>query len=306
MLRRALFVLPLAALIAAGCSSSHPAAQSSSTTTTAPTSGVNTTPKEAAIALGRAMLDEAVLPPGARVSIAPALQVLRGPGQVPAMGNLVFAHRTFTVDESPHAVWQWLQAHPPKGFLKRGTSSGTSGSIPSWGVEDELVAQPTNVSYAELLFGIAGDASGNAVVRVDTEVGWTAPRPADEFVPATDRVVTVRVIPAIGPGRPKGKRVVTTNASLVDPIVRAFNALRVSPPDSVHSCPPITARTVSYQVAFSPSRTAPPDLVATVGKCGGTGVTARGKRTPNLGEFSSGSFADAVAHVFGLPHAHFN
>ena len=129
------------------------------------------TPKQAATALGHRMLDEAVLPSGARPSTAPAPAVLRGPSSTPAMGNLVFAHRLWTVDEAPHAVWQWLQAHVPSGFVKYGTSSGTNRGVPSWGVEDSLSVLPPNTSYAELQLGVAADASGKAVVRVDSQVG---------------------------------------------------------------------------------------------------------------------------------------
>jgi hypothetical protein len=297
----------LAVALGAGCSSTHAATPSTSSSTTAPRVGVvATTPKQAAIALGRRLLDEAVLPEGAQVSSAPAPDALRGPSSSPAMSNLVFAHRIWTVDESPHTVWQWLQAHTPRGFVKDGTSSGTSDGVPSWGVQDRLSVFPANTSYAELELGVAADASGKSVVRVDTEVGWTAPRPANEFVPASDHVVTVSVVREYAQrGSRVIKRVVASDPKLVEPIVRAFDALRVSP-DSVHSCPPITTRTVSYHVAFSPSPKAPPDVVATIGKCGGVGVTVAGRPAPNLGEFSDAAFADAVAHVLGLPHPHFN
>lgn len=263
------------------------------------------TPKQAAIALGDRMLDEAVLPAGARQSTAPAPAILRGPSSTPAMGNLVFAHRLWTVDEAPHAVWQWLQAHVPSGFVKYGTSSGTNRGVPSWGVEDSLSVRPPNTSYAELQLEVAADASGQAVVRVDSQVGWTAPRPADEFVPARDRVVTVRVIHPYEKGKPVSKTVVATDPKLVRPIVRSFNALRVTPPDTVHSCPPLRAISAVYEVSFATSADATPDLVASVGGCGGARVAVAGRPAPGLGDFSNSEFGDAVAHVLGLPHPHF-
>jgi hypothetical protein len=297
----------VAAAVAAGCSSSnHAGAPASSTTRPAAKVGTSMSPKQAAVALGKRMLGEAVLPPGAQVSSAPLPAVLRAPGGAPAMGNLLFSHRTWTVSEAPHALWQWLQAHVPPGFVKDGTSSGSLRGVPSWGVQDRLAVFPANISYAELLYGIAGDASGKAVVRVDTEVGWTAPRPADEFVPARDRVVTVRVIHPYEPGKPVSKTVVVSDPKVVGPIVRSFNALRVSPPLEVHSCPPLRAISAVYEVAFSASVHASPDLVASIGGCGGVSVRVGGRPAPELGGLSSDGFGDAVAHVLGLPHPHFN
>ena len=84
------------------------------------------------------------------------------------MGNLVFAHRIWTVAEAPHAVWQWLQAHMPPGFVKDGTSSGTDRGVPSWGVEDELSCFRRTPATPSCELGVAADASGKAVVRVDT------------------------------------------------------------------------------------------------------------------------------------------
>ena len=123
----------LFAVLLVGCSSTHTARRGSSSTTVASaTHAASTEPKDAAIALASRMLDKAVLPAGARPSTAPPPAVVRGPS-VPGIGNLVFAHRLFTVNEAPHAVWQWLQAHVPKGFVGVGGSSGTDRGVPSWG-----------------------------------------------------------------------------------------------------------------------------------------------------------------------------
>jgi hypothetical protein len=117
--------------------------------------------------------------------------------------------------------------------------------------------------------------------------------------------VTVRVVHLYEPGKPVSKAVVATDPKLVDPIVRAFNALRVTPPDIVHSCPPLRAISAVYEVSFAASAHARPDVVATVGGCGGVRVTVAGRPAPGLGDFSASDFGDAVAHVLGLPHPHF-
>ena len=182
------------------------------------------------------------------------------------------------------------------------TSTGTNGGVPVWGVEYDLAANPPNITEAALEYGIISDASGHAVVRVDTVVGWAQPRPANEFVPATDKVVIVTVVHI---DNSIGKRVVVSDPKLVQPIVRAFDGLRVSPPDSVHSCPPMGQHSVSYRVAFAASAKAPAALVASIGKCGDISVTTNGRPAPGLGDFVNAGFGDAVAHVLGLGEPHF-
>jgi hypothetical protein len=289
-LRRSCIALVLA--LAAGCSSGH-----SSTSPTTPT----TSPKRAAIALGYRLLDEALLPAGAERSHAPAPRLLDGPS-TPGIGNLELAHRLWTVGDDPRAVDRWLQGHAPPGFKRVESDSGTANGVPSWGLEDDLVVNPPNITTAELQFHIVGDASGHAVVRADTVVGWAEPRLPDELVPARDRVVILTVVHV---GGVPGKRVVVTDQSLVRPIVRAFNRLRVSPPREIYGCGLIGPHTVSYQIGFTTSPTATPRIVATIVKCGHVGVTVDGRAAPGLGDFVNAAFADSVAHVLGLSEPHF-
>jgi hypothetical protein len=98
-----------------------------------------------------------------------------------------------------------------------------------FGVEADLSVLPPNISVAELMLRTVGDAPGDAVVRIDSEVAWTAPRPADEFVSPLEQVM-VSTIHAYEPGRPIGEHLVVTDARLVDPILSAFNSARVEAP----------------------------------------------------------------------------
>ena len=82
------------------------------------------------------------------------------------------------------------QHHPPSGFRKGTTGFGTDRGIRSWGVEDDVSVatgehQQRRARVRHLgSTGGAGNTAAPAIVRVDSVVGWTAPRPADEFVPA--------------------------------------------------------------------------------------------------------------------------
>jgi hypothetical protein len=304
-----LAILGLLGVLIAGCSSSHPSARAPSPSTTIPSITTSpSTPKEAATALGQRMLGEAVLPSGTHPLKGLAPAVLRGPSSIPGMDNLVFAHRLLTVNEAPHAVWQWLQAHVPGGFTKTETSSGTNRGIPTWGVEDDLSVAPQNISTAELQLAIAGNASGQAVMRVDTVVGWTEPRPRAEFVRTNERTVIVTVIHS-GFGLPAGgtigKRVVTSDPKLVQPIVRTFDRLRIYPPGGVTECGALSAHPVVYRVAFAASPTSTPEVVATVGRCGSVQVIVGGRDAPGLDDLPAQAFATSAAHLLGLSQPHF-
>jgi len=297
----------LMSLLAVGCSSGRPAAArhrpstTRSTATQAVAAAAATNAKQAAVALGHRMLNQAVFPPGAHVSNGSVPTVLAAPGSLPAMGNLVYGRRVWALAEPPSEVYRWLQAHVPSGYAKDSTDSGIVGGVRLSSVEDRLSAEPSNISYAELEFGIAPDALGRTVVRIDTVVGWTDPRPADEFVGARDQAVILTVVHVTGP---VVKRVVATDANLVQPIVRAFNQMRVYPPDVQTSCPPMGPDTVSYHLGFLTSPYASPDLVASIGACGGVGITIDGHPGTALEDLDA-TFRDAVAHLLGLLGPHF-
>jgi hypothetical protein len=306
-LRSIVSSVALATIVAGGCASSHATEVSSETqnppTTTIRVGTATLTPKRAAVALGQRMLDDARLPDGARVSTAPSPAHLQGPQVRPAMGNLVYAHRFWSVPGSPDAVQRWLQAHVPAGFKASGTGTSSGPGYRIVGVQDDLASLPANISTAEMQVAIVPDGN-NSIARVDTLVGWTGPRPAGEFVSANDHGVTVRVVRAYAPGRPVTKTIVVTDPKVVARIVHAFNALAVAPPYVVHSCPMISSGTVSYRVEFATATTAPPDVTANIGLCGPVAVSVGGHTAPSL--TSSSAFGAAVAHALGLPEPHFN
>jgi hypothetical protein len=299
--RSIVLAVALATIVAAGCGSSHATEVSSATSippTTTTTHAASVTPKQAAIALGQRMLGDAWLPDGSRRSTVPPPAHLQGPQVEPAMGNLVDAHRVWSVPGSPDAVQQWLQAHVPGGYTKSGTGTLSGPGYRIVGVQDDLASLPANVSTAELQVAIVADGN-NSIARVDTLVGWTAPRAADETVSAKDRVVTVQVVRGFEPGKPVTKTVVATDPQVVSRIVLAFDALRLAPPNTVHSCPMLTGTSVSYRVEFSTAPAANPDVTATIAPCGPVAVSAHGHTAPPLD--GSGAFGDAIARALGLP-----
>ena len=259
------------------------------------------TPKAVALALGQRLLDRALLPPGSHSLTTPEPATLGGFVPQPAVGNLLFAHRLFAVNITPYDLWHWVQAHVPRGFRAGGDSSGTSGGIPMFGVEDDLAVLPPNISVAELMFRTVGDASGGAVVRVDSEVAWTAPRPADEFVSPRDRVVILSTIHAYEPGKPVGKRAVVTDVQLLKPIANAFNRLRLEPARGTfagHECGFIGLHDIIYRLAFATSPIAAPDVVATL-HCNAVSVTVNGRPAPPLQNLPDQTWSE-IQQILGI------
>ena len=296
-------------LAVAGCSSGRSVRQGASAPTgcsaSAPIAS-RTPPRDAAVALGRRMLDAAVLPPGSGSVRRRPVPTMFGdvvPG--PDVGNLVCAYRTWTVARDAGDLLKWFQSHAPQGYAPSGLNKGrVEHGVQSGWVEDDLGALPLNVSAAETLFEVSGDNAGTAIVRVDTVVGWTNPRPTNELASSADRVVTATVLHVtLGSSAPpvQGKQVVITNSDVVESLARVFNGLRILPPQGPikgYHCGPST-KALAYQVAFSTSITAPADITATLGPCGGgVEVSVRGRSAPEL--LPGTAFGRAVTDALGI------
>lgn len=297
--------------LTAGCSSAPttahdlgPAGTVVASTTTTSTTTPRVTPKQAALALARRMVDEVVLPPGTVPSKAPLPKLLRGPWELPAGGNIVGTNRVWTIAEEPSAVLAFLTTHVPSGFQSRGTGTSSSPTEKAQYVVEPLQGFPPNVSEAGLEIGVAAGTAGNSLVNVYGGVQWTEPRPADEHVPADDAVVIVSVIRAFQPGKPVVRRVVVTDPAKVADIARAFDAVPVAPPGWVSGCYELTSNTVSYRIEFATSPTATPDLVASAAPCSPLAVTVHGRPRPALSA-SYGAFGHAVAHALGKSELNF-
>jgi hypothetical protein len=294
----------LLVVLLVGCSSARPSGRGSSSSSTAFASlsdAAAKTPKAVAVALGRQLLDRVVLPAGSRPLMTPEPAALGGFVPQPGVGNLLFAHRLFTVNEPPYGLWHFLQAHVPRGFTSPGGSSGTIGGVQEFGVEDDLSVLPPNISVAELQLRIVGNAAGAGVVRVDSEVAWTAPRPDDEFVSPRDHVMILSTIHAYESGKPVGKHLIVTEANLVRPIVTAFNSARVEPPAGTlrfRECGYIGLHDIVYRIAFATTATATPDVVATL-QCAAISVTVNGRPAPSLQTLSEQAWND-MTHDLGI------
>jgi hypothetical protein len=257
------------------------------------------------LALAHRLLDDAVLPPGVQPYRGPVPRwLVSDPDGTPALVNLVQSHRFWTMRSTATNVAGFLEKDRPHGFT--GDGDGSLGALRSRTdratfTDSQLAVLPLNISDAQLDVSVSDAASGTVVIRVDATVAWTAARPRAEFVREQDRVVILTVTHLDGPKPRPGKRVVATRADLVQSIVSTFNQLRVSAPQYSYECPPGTR--LSYQVAFARSPSTAPDVVATIGGCGGVGATVGTRALPALD--TTGAFSASVAHLLGSSVLHF-
>jgi len=302
--RRYLIAAFALAIVTAGCSShtTRPASQPATTTSTntrsvttiSESAATSLSPKDAALRFAHRMLADLVLPPGAQSSHENPPALLATAQDDPGFGNLEDVHNLFTVRAAPTAVVAFLTARQLHGYTTGGTSSGTSNGVPSWGIVWILAAAPMNISVAELQVGIVGGQAGTSVVRVDAVVGWTAPRPANEYVSAQDHVVVVTYFTeSLGKENVHRRRVITAPKQ-VALLVAVFNQLRVMPPNASFHCPPSSG---AYRLAFSRSASAAPDVVAEVGNCRFVNVTIDGRPAPLLDDGPNLAFSTAAAHA---------
>jgi hypothetical protein len=305
-MRRLLTAVLVAGLLVGCSSTSVPGASRPSTTTRArsavPVAASAPTPREAAIALTRRMVGEALVPAGSRRTATALPKMLRGPWETLAGGNLVTTKRAWATSDPPDAVEAFLVAHVPAGFDGRGGHGSVSS--PTERVEyvvDQLSTLPPNIFAAGLEIGVESRGAGS-LINVVAGAQWTPVRPDVEVVGASDSTVSILVLHAFPAGRPAIRRVVVTGAS-ARAIVRAFNELRLQPMNLVHGCPAITRRSISYRIGFARSAHSKDDVVAVLGPCGDVGVTIGGRRAPTL--WPSKDFDDAIARALGVPELHF-
>ncbi|MGO9875421.1 MAG: hypothetical protein ACLPVY_16650 [Acidimicrobiia bacterium] len=288
-------------MIMAGCSNhtTRPASPPSTTTTntrtvaaTSQSTATSLPPKQAAFRLARRMLADLVLPPGAQSSHETPPALLATAQDDPGFGNLEDVHNLFTIRAVPTAVVALLMARRPHGYTNGYTSSGTIQGVRNWGIIWTLATSPMNISVAELQVGIVGGQAGTSVVRVDAVVGWTAPRPANEYVSAQDHVVVVTFIPQVD-GPVARHRIITAHEQ-VALLVTVFNQLRVMPPDANFGCPISSG---AYRLAYSKSVGVTPDVIAEVGTCRFVTVTIDGHSAPGLDDGPRLVFSTAAAHA---------
>lgn len=231
-----------------------------------------------AVALARAVLARAALPPGSRPVGHPPAATLGRPPEAPATSQLAQATRFAVTGQGVAPTFAYLRRHPPSGSPAAGGGSGRTtgpGGTTERYLLEPVVHLPPGAASAELVVSVTSLAAGGTGIRVDAQVTWLGTRPAASRVPAADRVAVVSVLHRLAGTSTRhvspSRRVVVTDPAEVARLRAAANALAPAPAGVV-SCP-MDVGTVDV-VAFAPSATAAPDLVLRAGSCGQVAVSS--------------------------------
>ncbi|MDE3134038.1 MAG: hypothetical protein KGL15_08235 [Acidobacteriota bacterium] len=142
----------------------------------------------------------------------------------------------WTSRESPAAILAYVRAHEPawNRYVQVMTQQQSTSLLYTWTIEGpHLYSRELQVTAVKLADGRTGIMARAASV-------WTVPRRRGEQLPARVRSVTVTLRIGSGVGGMKHQRTRTvrfTHAATVASIVKAFNALQISPPGQVYMCP---------------------------------------------------------------------
>jgi hypothetical protein len=191
--------------------------------------------ERAALREARALLDELVVPPGARRDPAKRDHggILHQSGRAP-FGETVAARRFWKVHERLPAVIAFLRAHDPAGFRRAGSGGGTQQPHARTQVEAArylvrtLVWPARDREPTRVLDETVAGLPGRTVIRIEAKVAWTYPRSPKEQVPRRTREIVVRS-PRVS--------VDVKDSAKVARIVRWIDALPISPPGLPVACP---------------------------------------------------------------------
>lgn len=249
--------------------------------------------KRAARREAKQLLREFVPPPGAR-SVRESRRayggVLRETGWG-FLGETVDAYRFWRVRSSLAAVMAYVKAHAPQGG-ESGGSTVSSGNGPHW-ISRTLAWPPDrNPSRSLTVTGVA--VPGGTVIGVDAQAVWVYPRSPSEKVPPGVSEILVHA--------PRVSAKVTDPAKVAR-IVGWLDALPISPPGIVLSCPLMLAArtTLSFRAAGGARLATATVPLTSANICDPIGFTIGGRQQKPLIDRPTGpSFARRLQNLLGV------
>jgi hypothetical protein len=194
-----------------------------------------------------------------------------GPADTP---NVVTYHRWWAVPgESPTALLQYVQNHPPQGGQPGFAGSNSGPGKPTvTAIGFSWPSEPGRLGTRTLVIDAVQLADGSAGVRADSQVVWIEPRPKSERIPAGARRLVLTTT--------RSRRLVQGPLTVRSPgaihrVVRLLNALPALQP-GVSSCPADLGSQI--RLSFYDGTKAQPLAVAVAdpGGCGVVTLTIRG------------------------------
>jgi hypothetical protein len=139
------------------------------------------------------MLNHIAVPAGAtQISAAPksSSNFLDGPFSRYLVTSQVDRSRLWTVRGSLKTAVAFMEAHLPNGAKPTGATSGSTVLQNSFSLK---TVNPRTLGARQLVFSGLVLPSGTTVIRADAEIRYFAPRPADERIPTTGRLLNITV-----------------------------------------------------------------------------------------------------------------
>ena len=232
-------------------------------------------------AFAQRVLDEAVVPPGARVTTVVRSRTLTGNFVTTGLPGTRDVHRLYLLDESMDAVESYLKAHVPKDATQLGYGSEDYRSgIFSLSLWYDLPVSGPHDYLAELSY-LSVDTGSGAELRVDAEVVWEPNRPADERAPENGVVEVTAYSKASLRSGSSGPVTFAVTGARARALLRALNALPLGPR---RSC---LEDVLLFKLVVRRAAGSPPELEADGWACmAAVDVSEHGRAMPDLADRS--------------------
>jgi hypothetical protein len=178
---------------------------------------------------------------------------LNGAGSIPDTPNVVQMHSYFLSPRPREAVIAWLKAHPPVT-----TGLQESGSL---GIGKKTAVRYLGFEWPEergklrermTSFAVATRPAGGSAIRVDTQAVWITPRAAAGTIPASSRIIDVKVWKR---GKLRSSKVVSDPAE-VRSIADLVDGLEATQPGT-YNCPELGSVEKRVDLTFRQRRGGP-------------------------------------------------
>jgi len=223
------------------------------------------------------VLDEAILPPGARVTTSAGSAPLDAPFETINAEAAIDVHRYYFIGESPEVVESYLEAHIPPGskLISEGSITDTSdGDLP--GIVYSIPVSGSHDVEADLDY-LSGGVPGGAVIRVDAETVWEPARPRTERAPDHGVVEVTGFSGSSAMRGSSGPVTFVVPAARARSVVGVLNALPLGPRGICME------DALLFEITVRPSKGSPPSFEAEGWQCPPeVEVTEHGRSMPAL------------------------
>jgi hypothetical protein len=238
------------------------------------------------------VLNEASLPPHARLTTKDVSRSLGRPLETPGLGELIDRHRLYLVNELSDSVQNYVETHLPKGAKVITTMQGSGSTGATTGLVVSLSVAGPHDYLAQLAYAFASVGPSNVTeIRVDSQTVWVPSRPPGELAPAGGIVEVTGYSRTSAESSSSVPVTVQLNRAQAKGLRAAVNALPLGPSASCME------NSLLYRIVFRPAKGSASSFEVDGWSCvAGVGVTKHGRAMAPLYDATC-SLLHAVAGV---------